>query len=132
MKLAAQDDSVLNQYRWKKRILLLFTDTEESVIYKEQLQAFKKEKSGLNDRDLLIFKVLPQMVINPKGEVFGKEVALELRQKYETKSAKYTVVLIGKDGGQKLKQNSLLSTEKLFGTIDQMPMRRREMRETPG
>jgi len=132
MKLAAQNISVLDQYRWENRILLLFADTEKSAIYKEQLQAFDKEEAGLNDRDLLIFKILPQEAINPEGKFLEEEQALKLRKKYQAQNDEYTIVLIGKDGGQKLNQNNLLSTEKLFGIIDQMPMRRREMRETPG
>lgn len=128
MKLVAQNGSVLDQYRWKNRVLLLFADTEESAIYKGQLQEFENEKLGMNDRDLLVIKVLPQKATTPEGKVLGEEVALELRKKYQIHNTGYTVVLIGKDGGQKLNQNNLLSTEKLFGIIDQMPMRRQEMR----
>ncbi|WKN44304.1 DUF4174 domain-containing protein [Tunicatimonas pelagia] len=129
MKLATQDVSVLDQYRWENRILLLFADTEESVIYKDQLQTLEREKSEMDDRDLLVFKVFPQKVITPEGKVMGEEIATQLRQKYRTQNNTYAVVLIGKDGGQKLNQSSLLSTEKLFGIIDQMPMRRREMKD---
>ena len=35
-----------------------------------------------------------------------------------------TVVLIGKDGGEKLRQTSLLQPERLFQVVDSMPMRR--------
>ena len=41
----------------------------------------------------------------------------------------FAAVLIGRDGGQKLRSGSPISAEELFGKIDEMPMRRRELRE---
>jgi hypothetical protein len=38
-------------------------------------------------------------------------------------------VLIGKDGGEKLRRTTPLSPEELFAIVDAMPMRRAEMRE---
>ena len=38
-------------------------------------------------------------------------------------------LLIGLDGGIKLRQNSILTKEKLFAIIDGMPMRRRELKK---
>ncbi len=40
----------------------------------------------------------------------------------------FTVILVGKDGSEKLRSQNLLTTEKLFALIDSMPMRRGEMR----
>ena len=39
------------------------------------------------------------------------------------------VLLIGKDGGVKLRSTEPVSTDELFALIDSMPMRRREMEE---
>jgi len=39
----------------------------------------------------------------------------------------FSVVLIGKDGGEKLRRDSFLSTRELFAFVDAMPMRRAEM-----
>ena len=40
----------------------------------------------------------------------------------------FSVVLIGKDGGEKLRRATPLSPEELFAIVDAMPMRRAEMR----
>jgi hypothetical protein len=40
----------------------------------------------------------------------------------------FYAILIGKDGSEKLRSASAIDTEKLFGTIDAMPMRRQEMK----
>lgn len=44
-------------------------------------------------------------------------------------TGEFSIVLIGKDGGEKLRRNSLLTTRELFSMVDVMPMRRAEMRK---
>jgi hypothetical protein len=41
----------------------------------------------------------------------------------------FSVTLIGKDGGEKLRRTKLLAPEELFAIIDAMPMRRAEIRD---
>jgi hypothetical protein len=45
--------------------------------------------------------------------------------------AAFSVVLIGKDGGEKLRQTTPLTPADLFALVDAMPMRQAEMRERP-
>jgi hypothetical protein len=45
--------------------------------------------------------------------------------------AAFSVVLIGKDGGEKLRQGTPLAPAELFALVDAMPMRQAEMRERP-
>lgn len=42
----------------------------------------------------------------------------------------FSVVLIGKDGGEKLRRTTPLPPEELFAVVDAMPMRRAEMRSS--
>lgn len=56
----------------------------------------------------------------------------ELYSEYKTRNNSFEVLLIGLDGGVKLRQAEVLSNEKLFGRIDQMPMRRRELQRQGG
>ena len=53
----------------------------------------------------------------------------DLRVEYLTGADEFAVVLIGRDGGEKLRRASPISAEELFATIDEMPMRRRELRD---
>jgi hypothetical protein len=41
----------------------------------------------------------------------------------------FEIILIGKDGGVKLRSKTPISLEELFSLIDAMPMRRQEMRD---
>jgi hypothetical protein len=45
--------------------------------------------------------------------------------------AAFSVVLIGKDGGEKLRQTIPLAPADLFALVDAMPMRQAEIRERP-
>ena len=40
----------------------------------------------------------------------------------------FTFILVGRDGGEKLRSSEVVSAEKLFGLIDAMPMRKDDMR----
>ena len=57
---------------------------------------------------------------------FGK---LKVKRRYKAEKSDFRVILIGLDGGEKLEQTEVLSAEKLFNTIDSMPMRQAEIRK---
>ena len=44
----------------------------------------------------------------------------------------FSVVLIGKDGGEKLRVNEVPDLQAIYAVIDGMPMRSREMGANPG
>ena len=124
----AQDPEILDKYQWNNRLLLVYAASNESPVYQEQVQEFEQHQKGVEERDLVIFFIFPQKVINPEGKVSPSQTADYLRQRYSIASDQFAVILIGKDGGAKLTEKEFLSTDRLFGTIDQMPMRQREMR----
>lgn len=101
----------LYDFKWKNRVIIVFSDND--VLAQKQLTAFKEDQAGMDDRDLLVF-------MNPESE--------EMKQ---LKSADhfFEVVLIGKDGTVKHRKDALMTTKELFGIIDKMPMRQREMGE---
>jgi hypothetical protein len=49
-------------------------------------------------------------------------------ERYKSHTHQNEIVLIGLDGGVKLRQNEFLGCEDLFAIIDGMPMRRRELK----
>lgn len=102
----------LESYRWENRVLILF-GTPESPALQEQRAILAKDPEGLSERDLLILEP-------PSTE--------SLQNRYRITPEEFTVILVGKDGGEKLRQDHPVTLGELFGLIDQMPMRRREMR----
>lgn len=126
----AQDINIPGSYHWKNRIVLVFDQKEEQSM-KQQIAQFQEESAGMQDRDLLVFRIKEDKVIGPKSQ-YGGEAAKKLRAQYEVDRDNFTVILIGKDGSEKMRQHEVLGTDKLFATIDAMPMRRREMRQDDG
>jgi len=52
-----------------------------------------------------------------------------LRDTFHVDARRFTVILVGKDGGEKFRSNSPVTIEKLDALIDAMPMRQQEMRD---
>ena len=118
---------ILKPYQWENRIVLIFTNDVNAEKYQKQLAVFQSDKAGLEERKLLIGKVTPRQYC--LGLEDSKCVqSAELYRQFYTKNRDFEVILIGLDGGVKLRQTAILSLEKLFATIDVMPMRRAELR----
>ena len=58
-----------------------------------------------------------------------RQMAISIREQFAVPPQDYTVVLVGKDGGVKLKRDEYVSLAAVFGLIDSMPMRQNEMRQ---
>jgi len=118
----------LEDYQWKNRILLLFDATPNSDALTSQLTALTQDKTALKNRDLIIFRVTPDAVYAADGSAV-RLTANEIFNKFNVDSNFNGVVLIGKDGGPKLKKTFEVPPRSIFDLIDGMPMRRAEMRK---
>lgn len=118
--------SDLSEYRWQNRLVLLFAPHVDNTQYQQQYQLLHDDQSGLDERDLLIFSVLPNRVIED-GDLATVEQATKLRKHYRVSDAAFLIVLIGKDGSEKMRSDKVVPREELYALIDAMPMRRREM-----
>ncbi len=115
----------LEKHQWKNRILLVFTNDLKSEKLQKQIEILSKEKEGLKDRKLIIYRFSKYLfTINFNTVWFSSTLDLN---KYKKVSENFKVVLIGLDGNVKMKVNDILSAEKLFSIIDGMPMRSREI-----
>ncbi|MBC7923794.1 MAG: DUF4174 domain-containing protein [Ferruginibacter sp.] len=111
----------LKASRWEERVLLLCASTSRQADFVKQKELLLKEENSLRERDTRTIDVLYDR-LSPADQSF-------LRDELGISAADFTVVLIGKDGGVKLRQPTPLTTQLLFSTIDAMPMRQREMRK---
>jgi hypothetical protein len=116
----------LAKHQWKDRLILVFSNAQNESVAKKQLTQFAKQDVALKERDLLIYRISPKMVIGPGNT---SEITSEwFYQYYKVGKDEFNVILIGKDGGEKLRSEALITPEKIFELIDTMPMRRAEMR----
>jgi hypothetical protein len=132
---------LLDSYKWKNRILIIFSTDKESNLFKKQIQLFLDNKGELKERDLIIFQVFKEnnieKGITPNQKNISSSDISTLKRRFDfsfesqsENETEFAVFLVGKDGGTKLKiENKILTLEELFGTIDAMPMRQHEMRE---
>ena len=102
----------MKDYRWKNRVLLTFGNPTSDKL-RDQKAILATDPDGLEDRDLVILEP-------PQTNTLAK--------RYKVDPKNFTVILVGKDGGEKLRQQEPVTLDQLFGLIDQMPMRQREMR----
>lgn len=115
------------KYQWSNRLLLIYSEDDSGNMIKEQLNHLLENKEGLKERKLILF----QLNQTKYRQVFPKTTDWKTRgdaNKIDSEN-EFAVYLIGLDGGIKLKQEKILILEKLFQTIDSMPMRQAEMRK---
>ena len=118
----------MDSYLWTNRPLVVFAPRANHPIIFAQRRALVTQMDGLADREMVLIEVAGDGVA-VNGHPIPTLDADGLRVRYGMPSDAAAAVLIGKDGGVKLRRNGILTAETLFSTIDAMPMRKREMRE---
>ena len=118
-------------HRWERRILLIYSDQASNQTYAEQLREFDDVSAELADRQLIVYQIIgsrycaTDYVLNNTVSDWN-DISEDLK-KYAKTNRPFYAVLIGLDGGVKLEQHTPITKERLFATIDAMPMRRAEM-----
>jgi hypothetical protein len=119
----------LNQFVWKNRLLFIFAPQSSDPRYKSLESEINDQRDGIFDRDLIIFKILENgpsfMDTNP----IDLQTAYSLRKRFAVPPGLFNVILVGKDGGTKLRQEIRVKLTDIFELIDAMPMRREEIRQ---
>jgi len=120
----------LDDYQWDNRLVLIFAPSEEEEIYQSLTQSIQRDEAELVDRDIVVFHFLESGKSFVEEQTIAAESEQKIRDQYNISSGKTTIILIGKDGGEKDRQTgTTIDLASLYPLIDRMPMRRREMRE---
>ncbi len=102
------------QFSDKRKVLVFATDLHDPVLLQQQ-KILATDPKGLLERDIQVETYILGSSTRPAFD------------KYKVMDRPFTFLLIGKDGGEKLRSTTAVTTQKLFRLIDQMPMRKREM-----
>lgn len=121
----AQPD--LSAYRNKNRLLLVFAPSKSDSRWQRQDKLLARSRAAFAHRELLRWEIFPRSGQGPRGPLTASE-ALALRKRYKVKPGQFRVLLVGKDGHIAFGGTSPIALDKITGRIDQMPMRRDEMR----
>jgi hypothetical protein len=128
MPPVATNADVLGKFHWKRRIVLIFgNEMNKSVA--DQTDDLHANISEAENRDLTILTIVGG-IVSDNAQAGGLPPADALRQRFRVgDQERFTVILLGKDGREKLRDNKPVPAGTLFALIDSMPMRQREARE---
>jgi hypothetical protein len=117
-----------SELTWKNRIIVMVADDASDKIFQDQTSEFSACLGDLSERKLLIYQVLPDSfrVVQPYLTPWKKSDSWY--RKFGNYQGDHEILLVGLDGGIKLRKNEAISCSEISNLIDQMPMRRSEMK----
>lgn len=122
LSLAAAAPSSIAAMRWQQRVLLVAASDEQDPKLQQQRRIIARWREAAAERDVAVVEVVGERVTG------ARDAAASLRRRFRLPPDGFSTLLIGKDGGTKLRQTRPISATLLEETIDMMPMRRQERR----
>jgi hypothetical protein len=129
----SQNAPSLASLKDKQRVLLVFAPSDKDPLFLQQLGLLQHHEEELKDRDLVLIAVPAHVggadtLRSLHPPIASETDQLALRSRFHVAQNRFAVILIGKDGGEKMQKHAPVTVEKLISTIDAMPMRKDEMR----
>ena len=112
---APADMADLSEFLWKKRPVLVFADSADDPAYIEQMELLMEHQDDLLERDVIVLTDTNPAARSP------------LRLKMRPRG--FMLVLVGKDGGIKLRKPLPWDVREITRSIDKMAIRQREIRD---
>ena len=126
----------LDAHRWKHRVLLVFAASDQDPRLEQQRTLFAREDAAFQERDLLLLELVgtEQGAIRRFGQQettqsMSADAVEQMRDRFTVPLDTFAVVLIGKDGTEKVRFEAPAKPQAVYERIDAMPMRQREMKE---
>jgi hypothetical protein len=131
LKMNAQNFD-LKQHRWQDRVIIIKSNDRNNGKFKEQLRAFEDHNRELTERKLILYQIINES-INYKDFETKKNKIFNISDFKDNEAVKkptkdFEFILIGLDGGIKMRKEDVVSLNSLFKTIDAMPMRQNEIK----
>jgi Domain of unknown function (DUF4174) len=121
----------IGDYQWERRPLLLFAPTDSDPRLAETLSRIEATRCDFVDRDMVIGVVVTEGKSTLDGQVIDADESQRLARQYAIGENTFSALLIGKDGGEKLRVNEVPDLQAIYAVVDGMPMRSREMSADP-
>jgi hypothetical protein len=112
------------------RPLLIFAPSPNDPQLQIQLRRLHDNAQALSARNIVVIAI-PYNSPSPTSAQLTDSAAQSARRRFNIAPTDFAVILIGKDGGEKLRSSKPLTLDKLIDTIDAMPMRQQEMHPDP-
>ncbi len=117
----------LSDYLWVSRPLLVFAPTDSDPRLGETMGRIEASRCDFTDRDMVLGVIVADGASTLGGQAVNADQARRLRAQFGIGANSFSVVLIGKDGGEKSRVNGVPDLQAIYAVIDGMPMRQREM-----
>jgi hypothetical protein len=122
----------LAEDRRDKRLFILFSPSEADARLTAATGALASRRCSLADRDIVV-AIVPGDGTGRVGErPLTRSESDALRARHGVGADAFAFVLVGKDGGEKLRTSGVPPLDEVFARIDGMPMRRAEITDRPG
>ena len=123
---------MLREFLWNNRVLLVFAPHSSDNSFLQQRKMLKSNEAGFVDRDMVLIEIIGDRVVAQKYPLKFRHLASSYRVNFGVSERKFRIFLVGKDGHIKYKSGLPSDPCHLFGLIDSMPMRRREIMKGSG
>ena len=117
LAVALAASPTIAQMKWERRVLIVSAPAAEDPALAEQRRILAAWKTNAAARDLTVVEIVGDTVLA------AGDTAASIRRRYRL-PATFTAILIGKDGGEKLRSAKPFPAATLEATIDAMPMRK--------
>ena len=107
-------DVALEQFAWRNRLAIVFADSPNDPRFAEQMEMFESQHDELVERDVIVF--------------VDSDPAARSSLRSELRPRGFALILIGKDGGVKLRKPFPWSVREITHAIDKWPIRQQELR----
>lgn len=109
------------QQQLRDRVLIVFAPDHSSQLYKQQLKVLKNNHEGMIERDIVFYSIFDLSGIDPEKNPLSESKVDSIRRVHQVPNADFTVLLIGKDGTEKMRSHKVVSAQELFALVDAMP-----------
>lgn len=133
---SSQSHATLASLRHDYRPLLVFGAPQNEQV-REQEKLLAEHVGELKERQVVVVPVRLGEDDSAAWKMFPAEEVVQLepgedaaaRRRFHVGEGEFVVILIGKDGGEKLRSQTPVTMERLIKVIDAMPMRQKEARD---
>ena len=116
----------------RDRVLLLFAPTALDGRYGRQLEAFNHREAELRSRDLVLIPLIQQpgpanispVLRNMQPPLVQPDEQITFRRRFHIGPSDFAVILLGKDGAEKLRTTTPITITRLNRTIDAISERK--------
>jgi hypothetical protein len=113
--------------RWERRALVVFSSDATDQKLAKQRAILAADAEGVAERRLAVVEVVGDALsVDGQPRAIDAATLARLRDRFEVGPEQFRAVLVGLDGGEKLRRDEAVTAGLLFETIDRMPMRRAE------